>query len=142
MWRVLGILLAAVLCPALHRGHQTSPFCVTDVVSCHCGRTNNPGSCPQKGRAFQAFLTKLVRKLFRERETNISQNNPCQYFAVFSTTEDLGFSPLNPWLLFISHFPQAGTVSLQSVLTGFSQDTSKVFSFIQNTTGSTEAFFP
>lgn len=78
----------------------------------------------KKGRAFQAFLTKLVRKLFREREANISQNNPCQYFAVFSTTEDLGFSPLNPWLLFISHFPQAGTVSRQSVLTGFSQDTS------------------
>lgn len=122
---------AAVLCPAWDRGDQRSPFCVTGVVNCHCRRTNNPGSCPKKkGKVFQEpFLTNLLRKLFRAREANISLQNPFQYFAVSTTTKYLNFSLLNPWLLFIPQFP---TVFLQSALTGFSQDTSKVFSFIQN----------
>lgn len=120
---------AAVLCPVLGRGGHRSPFRVTAVVSCHC-RTNNPGSCPKKGK--EPFLTNLFRKLFRERETNISLHNPFRHFAVFTTIKYWGFSPLNPWLLLIPHFP---TVSLQSVLTGFSQDTSKIL------TSSNEAFF-
>lgn len=101
--------------------------------------------CSKNGRAFQeSFQSNLLRKPFREREANISLHNHFQYFAVFATTKYLGFYPLNPWLLFIPHFPWAGTVSLQSVLPGFSQDTSRVFSFIQNTScsRSNEAFFP
>lgn len=76
----LGSLLAASSSSvsSFEQRGQRSPFWVTGGVSCHC-RTNNPGSCPKKGRDFQEpFLTKLFRKPFRERDANLSLHNPFQ----------------------------------------------------------------
>lgn len=134
---------AAILSPALGRRAQRSPFCVPGVAIAG-GQISQDPALKKEGILQESFQSNLFRKLFSEREANISLHNPFQCFAVFTATNYLGFSPLNSRLLLIPHFPRAGTVSLQSVLTGFSQDTSKLFSFIQNTScsRSSEAFFP